>query len=222
MLVCAPSLQRDKVLNRPYRGGLHTVNQSFGPAMSSEDEAPECISLAASRDSVLEELKASRVASRNTYKAEKDRRRATDALLKSQALLRQERIASIVAEITKPKMERKEILETKRIHVEVDKENLEREEEVRPGEKVVILRDRVLIKKNLRLAEKLARSKESMMLMQTANNRVDASESQAHRRLGRPASRFVTSKAEEELVKQRLKAMLPPKKRKAKRGSRHL
>ena len=194
--------------------------------MSSEDEAPECISLAHSRDSVLKELKASRVASNNIYKSEKDRRRATDALLKSQALSRRERIASIVAEMIRPKMEEKRTLETKRIHMMLDREDLGRKKEeavveVKPGEKVVMLRGMGLIKRNLRVAEKLARSRENMILMQTSHNRVDVSESQAHRRLGRPASHFVTSKTEES-VKQRLKAMLPPKKKRTKRGIRSI
>lgn len=206
------------------------------PALDEEDEAPESVSLATSRKVAISQFRAAKDAATRRTAQDKERRRVADTLLKTQAAVRKERLAQIVASLTTRTKSPKRtslVAATKRISLEEEEEeedlgdnhhrSLEKlEVQVRPGERIVHLSAIAgqLPRLRQQRATTLARSKEMFLGLRTMAHRVDASVSMARRRLGRPAVKFVLTAEEAAALRLRLQGLVnAPKKLKLRNGS---
>lgn len=201
-----------------------------------DDEAPESVPLVTSKELALSKLRTAKGAAARQTSQEKERRRATDSLLKTQAAMRKERLAEIVDSLTRrPKASRNltslsTTTSPKRLVLEED-EASERDHqpqqkrmsvEVRPGECIVHLSSvrREAVRARQRRAVTLTRSREALLKLRTAAHRVDASVTMAKRRLGRPATKFALTAEEATVLRARLQTLVhPPRRLKLQQGN---
>lgn len=197
---------------------------------SEDDEAPESVPLVASRELALSKLRAAKGAAARQATQEKERRRAADTLLKTQAAMRKERLTQIVDSLARrPKSSRSlaslsSTATPKRISLEEDETSdndhqPQRERtasvELCPGERIVHLSSvsGEAARARQRRAVTLARSREALLKLRTAAHRVDASVSMAKRRLGRPAIKFALTTEEATALRARLQDLVHPPRR---------
>ncbi|PJF17856.1 hypothetical protein PSACC_02329 [Paramicrosporidium saccamoebae] len=165
---------------------------------SSDDEAPEAVSLSTSKSAFLTQLKSSSTATASATNEARARRRAHDAKLKEQATLRASRVAAAIQQLAPKERSRKETIQpTRRIF----KEASETEEE--EDERVVLIGSRRVARVNLEAARKQRQSREELLMLHNKRTRVHASVSQAPSRSGRPATKFVVPVAERDRLMKR-------------------
>jgi hypothetical protein len=167
---------------------------------SSDDEAPEAVSLSTSKSAFLSQLKSSSAATAAVTNEARARRRAHDEKLKEQATLRATRIAAAIEQLAPKERSRKETVQpTRRIF----KEASEAEEEDEVYERVVLIGSRRVARVNLEAARKQRQSREELLMLHNKRTRVHASASQAPSRSGLPASKFVVPTAERDRLMKR-------------------
>lgn len=168
------------------------------PVASDSEDAPEAVSLEASRTSALTQMRSVREAGAKVAAAGKERRRAHDALLKAQAERRQ-KIEAALAELRPERPEGSERTrpaaapQSKRITFESETATAEEEETVvGPGARVIKLSGnrRKVVKLSLGKACELSKRRDELLARNGANRRVHISHLMASARLGRPAAVF--------------------------------
>lgn len=193
---------------------------------SSDDEAPEAVSFSGARDSAILRKASERQANEHQEGVEKARRRGRDTLLKEQAQRRKERLEELLASV--PGGEKRAqgvkrslhaVKPTKKIFKEEEEDEAAIEEKItRTGSKVVLLGDQRIIKVNARAAAKVQTQRKQLEGLRDAKS-VGLDSRMAHTRVGRVATKFISSQADREELRARLKAMLPKRPEKKKRES---
>lgn len=186
-------------------GKKNKVTLEYDISASSDDEAPEVVSISTSKMIALSQIKEAQDAENSAAREARDRRRGRDTLLKEQAEARRQRVSAALAELSSGKNKKSKtrsstasellVKPTKKIFVHDTTTNgkkgqSEETVEVTPGTKVMVLKEKRLVKLNVLAARKLAKSREALQLVRNARWRVSVATSQAYRRIGLPASQF--------------------------------
>lgn len=157
-----------------------------------DDEAPESVSLNSGKESFLQQQHSTKTAQRNMgAKGEvaKAARRQQDALFKSQAEERKRKMELAMAEISaaseriskKVRLEGIEVAPSKKIFIDEKTSLPEPEVLLCKDKKVVVLRQKTVVKANIEAASKLRRQKEELMLLKNQHLREKARDLMAKR-----------------------------------------
>lgn len=153
--------------------------------VSSDDEAPEAISLSTSKDAFLQKHRAQKAASQTADKIHKEARREQDAKFKAQAEERKRRLEQVLADMAAMEAKQQEKLAkkqkktavptvaTKRIFVDEKTPEEVGEVTISDKKKVVLLKDRLVIKANIEAAAKLASQRSALLFQRNQHLRKD-------------------------------------------------